>query len=46
MELQSLVDHNWNVDLVHAFREANQAANHMAKLSHTLSEDLYIFYYP
>ncbi|KAF7838155.1 putative ribonuclease H-like domain-containing protein [Senna tora] len=42
----SLVDRNWDVNLVHAFREANQAADLMTKMSHTLSEGLHVFCYP
>ncbi|KAF7837002.1 Actin-related protein 2/3 complex subunit 4 [Senna tora] len=34
-----------NVDLVHALREVNQAADYMAKLSHTLSKGLHVFNY-
>ncbi|KAF7816000.1 hypothetical protein G2W53_029969 [Senna tora] len=45
-QIRSLVDRNWDVNLVHAFREANQAADLMAKMSHTLSEGLHVFCYP
>ncbi|KAF7822536.1 putative ribonuclease H protein At1g65750 family [Senna tora] len=45
-QIRSLVDRNWDINLVHAFREANQTADLMAKMSHTLSEGLHVFCYP
>ncbi|KAF7837746.1 uncharacterized protein G2W53_006228 [Senna tora] len=44
--IRDLMKRNWDVILVHAFREANRAADFMAKLSHKLTESLHCFDYP
>ncbi|KAF7833970.1 putative calcium-binding protein CML19 [Senna tora] len=41
--IRSLLDRNWDTELVHVFRETNQVADFMAKLSHTLSEGINVF---
>ncbi|KAF7809001.1 putative ribonuclease H protein At1g65750 family [Senna tora] len=45
-QIRSLINRNWDLDLVHPFGEANKAADHMAKMSHILSEGLHVFCYP
>ncbi|KAF7842222.1 reverse transcriptase [Senna tora] len=41
--VRSLIDRHWDTELVHVFREANQAADFMAKLSHSLAEGFLVF---
>ncbi|KAF7800755.1 Ribonuclease H protein [Senna tora] len=41
--VRSLIDRHWDTELVHVFREANQAADFMAKLSHSLAEGFHVF---
>ncbi|KAF7806919.1 dentin sialophosphoprotein isoform X1 [Senna tora] len=41
--VRSLIDRHWDAELVHVFREANQAADFMAKLSHSLAEGFHVF---
>ncbi|KAF7807158.1 ribonuclease H [Senna tora] len=41
--VRSLIDRHWDAELVHVFREANQAVDLMEKLSHSLAEGIHVF---
>ncbi|KAF7813995.1 Heat shock 70 kDa protein [Senna tora] len=41
--IRECINRCWNVDLQHVYREANRAADLMAKLSHSIPEDLQSF---
>ncbi|KAF7805662.1 aspartic proteinase-like protein 2 [Senna tora] len=45
-QIRSLINQNWDAELVHVFREANHAADFMAKLSHSLPNGLHVFERP
>ncbi|CAN1838684.1 Putative ribonuclease H protein At1g65750 [Linum perenne] len=45
-EFRELCARNWEVSLVHVFREANFAADYLANLGHSCSIGLHLFPYP